>query len=679
MANTFDISNNKWDACRFFFTEDASNYKGRLIAGLFEGRDAPLDGTNSAVLYFLKAGNYASKANVEQDTTLAHELVDFVAATGDYHKKINGKVIATTPEALNLYNNVFARWNTLSKEAQTFYKMFIDIQDSTGRNLSELEYGVIRNALNTHQFALKNFGNSTKFAEYLPKSPQGLISNVGYTATAATNEVKIAIAMNTTNALKTAYENGFGAGNWSESIKAGKATKYFSINESKFARHLLAEASKAFLEEDVHVDKDEHILMYTGKMNYVKWDPTKQTYFTQAEDPLSGEKKRIDLGTDSNIENLMNASNDCYTTFVNGSDAQCKTWFNECIMAKDKDQLKKCLASLKGQNFFVVAKQNIETMHPLMALQILRQFGFRKHLVYDSSAGTDLWKVESVNHWQKHHLKKHHSTEEIKAMIENPDSRHLLGYLDLVSQFVNSSPAILNKNYVGQSDEALGVFTVPEEAQKLKLKTPSPNPARYVLSPMIGYLINSRTLPHSSTLVNGPTVMMGGNKKDIYGGHFMNGVLSPFGTSTFTPGLSLMRPKIQGSADNNTCNIITAHLKNQGHDIMAELFRGLIAGLKAKGKVLDQASSDRLKAKLQHYQEIQNELLKTLCYTEEYAKAIDMTGDYSQKKVSDSVMQKFGERYGKLYGKYHSMEKTMLADLFKIAMAEDSDADYKKF
>jgi hypothetical protein len=172
--------------------------------------------------------------------------------------------------------------------------------------------------------------------------------------------------------------------------------------------------------------------------------------------------------------------------------------------------------------------------------------------------------------------------------------------------------------------------------------------------------------------------MMGGGKKDIYGGDFTQAILSPFGTPTFTPGLSMFRAR---AGDNdNTCNIITAHLKHQGHDIMAEIFRGLHAGLKAKGKVLDQASQDKLAKKLQNYQEIQNELLKTLCYTEEYAKAVDKMGDFSQKTVSDGVMQKFGERYQKLFGKYQSMEKNILTDFLKIAISEsDKDSDYKKF
>jgi len=647
-----------------------------MIAGLFEGKDKPIDSKDAAVLDRLLAGNYTSQDSaVESSNTISHEIMDFLAATGEFHKKFDKQTIQGNPAAQFLYDNVFGRWSTLGDEAKKFYNMFIQIHDSTPTAIPESQYQSIRFNLANHKFVLRMDGGANRFVAFLPKYDVSQVKDSAYTS--AVNTIKLTNHKGLDH-LEHAYKQG---SSWAEAIAAAKATKFFSINFAKFTRHRLAEVSKGLFEEDVAVDEDAHLISYTGKMNHIKWDASKKAYFMEKEDPLSGKKDRVELGTDANVDNLMQNAHECYTTFVNdkGNKKNCDTWLNQCILGRDKKDLGECLNALKNQDFFRVAKTNIETMHPLMALQILRQFGFRKHLVYDSTSGSDLWKVECVNHWQKHQLRDHHSAKEINDMINNPDSNQLLQYLDLVSQFVNCSPAILNKNHTGQSDEATGVFNVPDEAKKLNLTTPTPAPASYVLSPMLGYLLNSKYIPSGAPIVAGPTVMFGGNKKDMYGGDFGQAILSPFGTPTFTPGLSMFRAR-RGPGVDNTCSIITAHLKNQGHDIMNEIFKGLHAGLKAKGKVLDQESKDKLSKKLQNYQEIQNELLKTLCYTEEYAKAVDKMGDYSQKTVSDNVMQKFGERYQRLFGKYNSMEKTILSDFLKIALNEsDKEDTYNKF
>jgi hypothetical protein len=303
-----------------------------------------------------------------------------------------------------------------------------------------------------------------------------------------------------------------------------------------------------------------------------------------------------------------------------------------------------------------------------MALQILRKFGFRKHLVYDSKAEVELYKVEHLNHWLKHGLPKlGHAQFDIEVMTKDPNSHHLLEYLSLLSQFVNCNPGILNKNYNGESDEAIGVFYIPEDAKKLKLKAPHPCPAKWVLNPMLGYLINSKYVPKGAVTMGPPVIMSGGAKTDMYGGHGGFGILSPFGTPTFTPGLPMFRPKRFGEGESTTCKVIHGHLRNQGHDIIHDIFRGLISNLKSKGKSLSQKDYDDLKQKLENYKEIQDALLKTLCYMEEYARVLDVTGDNRAQTVSMNVMEKFASRYGKLFNQYHNMEHKIMADLISAA------------
>jgi hypothetical protein len=477
-----------WDACRFFFSEDASNFKGRKFASLFRGTTLKLSLSTPEVLEIVLAKNYENKAQVESDNTASHEFVDFIIGTAAYHKKISPskgaqreeeeatssyKSIVDETASMVLYKNVFYKWNSLSNEAKTFYENFMVILPmGSSIPIQSAQYASISNDLNGYRFNLKNpvistsvVCSNTLFGECLPAIDSSLVYNIAVTD--PSNKVVITDNVNEVNAFSVIYGGVYCGKGGNVNTNAYNATKFFNLKYNKnFYKKLLEEANAAVLNDEPEaIDLNSHLIFYTGPHNAVHWDSTKKEFFVVKDDLITGKK------TPEVIE-LKDVKDGCYGSHVNAKDdAHCKKWF-ESITSKNPADFTAFLQSIKHSNFFNAAKTNISAMHPLMALSILRQFGFRQHLVYDNKAGTELYKVETFKHWEKTFLKDHTSSADIIEMLKNPDANYLAQYLDLISQYVNCNPVILNKHYTGASEEQFGVFNVPEDAAKYGLKAP---------------------------------------------------------------------------------------------------------------------------------------------------------------------------------------------------------------
>ena len=127
----------------------------------------------------------------------------------------------------------------------------------------------------------------------------------------------------------------------------------------------------------------------------------------------------------------------------------------QCLLSDDAASLDVCLNTFKNNEFFKTAKREINSMHPVLALKTLQKFGFRTEYVNDSLGGK-LRKVQSVDSWMKTYMKETFNPSQIQQITDGND--RLIAYLDLVSQYINANPGILNKGYGGTSAEASGLF-----------------------------------------------------------------------------------------------------------------------------------------------------------------------------------------------------------------------------
>lgn len=164
-----------------------------------------------------------------------------------------------------------------------------------------------------------------------------------------------------------------------------------------------------------------------------------------------GTKQRISA-EDEETKRMLQSSEQLYD-FYRRSDKYKKFVF-EVILSTHNDCFEKYLEMANSDpDFFKIASNNIENLHPVMALRILLQCGFNKHQEYDPDRHMELWRVESIGHWLATSV-----NEKIESVKSN-DTVSLLGlfrvlsYLDLVSQYINANPAILNKDYGCQKKE----------------------------------------------------------------------------------------------------------------------------------------------------------------------------------------------------------------------------------
>lgn len=431
-----------------------------------------------------------------------------------------------------------------------------------------------------------------------------------------------------------------------ERIDETGETVGYAVPESR--REAIKKAAAAYVGDSAPIHGEDYLSMYTG--DKILYDSENKEFYSKHTDLLTGKvSETIKYGKMKDVDGVDGLSrklaDTCDATKISKDAKICDTWF-DAVMTNPSDAFNTAIFdAIKEVDFNALAVEKIKGVHPLVAVNTLRKFGFRRHLQFDTTAGTELWKTESCNHWIKHYLTKNHGTKEVQDMIQNPKSQNLLRYLSYLCQYVNASPAILNQNFVGKSDEAMGVFNVPVDAAKLGLKVPYPRIGNNVVEPCLGNLVTSKYVAIGGQNINGPSVMSGGGQKDIYGGQFLQGILSPFGTRTFTPGVPMLK---NDAGDVSQCKIIT-NIKNQGSNIMIEMFKGIVKALDAKGKPLSEDQKNALNTKLEQHKQLETELLRTLCFLE--------------NSDSESLTRKIHDRYAKLFEKYHSMEKNILSEL----------------
>jgi hypothetical protein len=341
-------------------------------------------------------------------------------------------------------------------------------------------------------------------------------------------------------------------------------------------------------------------------------------------------------------------SGQCYNTGVPTD--QCPKFMFECLLGDNPNATQICIEQLKASgNFIDAAKNDIKNLHPILALRILQQFGFRKYQEYDHVASMPLYKVECVNSWTKHYLAKNVGAEQIKQMISDENSRTLLTYLDLIVQFVNANPAILNKNYTGSSNEAKGLFVPNQFLQSLgfdEKATEREDKSTYVrdIGRLRSHLQYNAWWRPSQRMLGYPPFLGSGN---------------------YTPGY----PMLQGGGGGATCAHVHA-LRNSGQSLGSDLIRGLLEKVlgefMARGKKLDATDKQNMMGRIEKIKGLENQLIETLCYIDEYNGLMAAYGDNANQTVSEAELKKLLGRADVILGKQQHYYGNVLDDLTRI-------------
>ena len=250
--------------------------------------------------------------------------------------------------------------------------------------------------------------------------------------------------------------------------------KPFSINVSKFIRRRLFEIKK---NKGVSQQQNTTLINMADKNIWLRNANGKLV----RKDPNGVE---VEYGNNAAGDSILEGANKCYTTLLNTQAQECDKYMSECLLSGDPKDVQECLNFWKRQDFYTVAKEEINKMHPLIALKTLTKFGFKQ--VRTTVNGRPLLQVQGREDWIKSTLSEHTKTltgatgEDLVKIIT--DNSKLLDYLQLLSEYVNGNPAILNKGYVAPTQTVQGTFVQTDVGKKLFPEIAStPKSARFAL------------------------------------------------------------------------------------------------------------------------------------------------------------------------------------------------------
>jgi len=176
----------------------------------------------------------------------------------------------------------------------------------------------------------------------------------------------------------------------------------------------------------------------------------------------------------------------------------------KCLLSGKPETLSECLDKLKNANMFAVARKEVASMNPKVAVQLLRTFGFKPR----REAGSNVVLPPTFDEWSGKLSKTVDSTTAAAIRGNNK----LMEYLRAVVDIVRSNPAIINK------DLKNGV--VSDFAKKTGLSVfRNPFPERKITDSIIdGVLFAPQSLAQSMQLplalqipnISGRMPMMGG-------------------------------------------------------------------------------------------------------------------------------------------------------------------------
>jgi len=577
-----------------------------------------------------------------------------------------------------LYDNIFSKWNDLDTDTINFYNTFCGLQkvDQLGHWMdATADLGKPITNLASYRVNLKkkeNGAEETLFGERLPKYSK-LFPKVWYTSTSGSHNSIIPTDAfffrklyndiynkkpSTPSDIPQTYE---------EASKLSPGP-WFNVNVDDIVRKALFRISKAKIATPA--DSNDVGQDYFDMINSNVWKRDADGSFYLL-NPNTGAKVKYGAEDPETIR-MLKSSHKCYSSLLNASGADCNTYIMQCLLDDDASKLEAYLKTVKqNPDIFNVAKKEINSMHPIIALRTLQKFGFRKYRTFDTFAGAEIYKVESVDHWTKNYLEKQFKDTDVQKMFSGNST--LLMYLDLISQYVNSNPAMLNKGFSGCTEEGSGTFKMSEYASKL----PGMMARKQPLGGDMGrYEINMfRSYAKSRSPVNPFFVASSGK------------VYTPFGVE-LNPGVPVVIPAMRGQIGGGPVDSATSWLLRRfnndagcepvfGSSLIRNVMQDVYSTLNAKGKKLSEDEQKRIEHRINKLAELEQELIRTIYFIDEFNRLCDSFTGYKCETLTEANIAQFVKRYEKITSKAGCESDSLvdiLAKLQQVVAGDDGSA-----
>jgi hypothetical protein len=650
----------KYDVKRWLFSANPQDRRGAFMAKAIYGDN----GANANGYIYSKF--YRNQYGLS-DNSVSPDFLRWLIDTAKHVKKAE-----STPMNQNgaqvMYDNVFSKENSLSQSDRQFYDTYVQIVDSNRQVIDPANYNRIDPSTSYIKYKTENINGQPvlTIAHRLPNfDPQYDIKSAlrrvvsGPIADGLLEQDDIANPRIFEDIFMLAYNNDqFNANN-----SNGNQTQ-FDFKSDEYVQDRLYKLGNAQVADDSTPNSADNFPKFNldqSNCGIITRKADGKMYRT-----VNGREEPVSHG-DPETDRLLKMGNKCYGTYVSSDPVQCKKFIFECILSHDPKDLNKCFEVLmQSPNIDQAFQSDIKNLHPLLAQRILQKFGFRTFVDSDSN-GIQIDKVECVSKWLKHFVAANHTPQQMQQMLDDGKSAHILSYLDLLVQYVNCNPAVLNKNYVADSNQARQLLPATDYASRLGI-TVSGRDGKVSTKDEFNFLKNNIDLQRaqSSTPWN-PSRINGIPGSSLY----------PFG-SFASPGSPFAGQMGGGTKCDNVIGQFNANGKVSGGQMLDSYIKSITADLERKGKVLSPNTKANIEKNLNQLKQIEQELLRTLCYMEEVDNSLTVFGNTIPNVIDQDTLKKLAKRYETISGKQMSTEDKILALISKLAdMNGDGDMNSK--
>jgi len=745
------IAIDKYDDRKWAFTINPNDYRANIFTRALDklaGRVEVIQ--NDLIFELMSAAEYDDKIKLGGQIKFndcIYEFIDFIIQAAIFHLALDinkdyfATMGATAPKitvddsdvVTHVYNNVYLKWNLLSTEAQKFYDEYLMLmfQDNNGNWIhikDPNDFGKEKD-LNKVRINFKKGpdGKRTKFEVQLPDFPMNLLDNAWYTnSSGAVTQISHALlSVNFFRDLYAMIYHNNGATVAGLTINTIPTTltaimlnkpNYFNIRVDDMIRKRLFRIKSAKVEEHIPIEDDFFNIDAVSYDNVWKRD-TDNTLMKN----VNGKNERFGVNDEASKQ-MLKMTNSCMTSLYKSTDPAetCEKFVFDCLLNHDGSGLVKCLEKFKTLDFNETARNEVRNMNPMTAYTILSQLGFRQHGV------KSVIQVENVDHWFEYVIKPKFGELEAVNLVKN--NSRLLQYLNLIVQFINSNPEILNKKPLPST-----TYSFSDNSWGVKPRVEPVGVARDVVD-------NTR---FRINLNNTQRVVAFRNRINPFTSTFgTNNVRAPLSSTTFTPGFPIMQPQMSNSPYHNyrfngggfnyqiqppiqnvfgqtmlgqpvipqsaygqygqvgvtqtviarpafglnqpvlaqpvfRRSIICGNSNCAGSKFMKQAIDNALKNAAARGKTLSPDSKAKLDQLVDKLGKIEDKLLLFLAYIEEYVGLMDVFKSYKTDTISMQKLKALFDKQNKYEIRYVSGEEK-LAKLLEEFEKDKNDMSYSK-
>ena len=438
---------------------------------------------------------------------------------------------------------------------------------------AELYYSIIVKSGNNSQDAKAILDSTTIFGGGFVNTAQQEITK-NYNMNAAVDVM--------TSTLDFGYKiDKFVVQKWLEAYVASKSSG--DVVESAF-----------FAEENQSASIPDFYRNTTGELMMVNKD-------------ANGKLTGVDTKIDKTSLIKLAEDNNCLTTGVtDDGTSTCASYLRTCLLNGD---ISKCKTFLLNPNFWPQALNEVRKINPFVAVETLKAFEYETEHHSDSQWGKIL-KVEQVQSWLERlqNMTKSDGSKLLDAAEFKKISKNdrLIGYLGMLVQKINNSPAILNKHVTSAGPQVVNQDRFKDtHFGKLGVKF---NPSS------------------TSVLSDTQKTIMSTRQK-----------MDRIAISLQLPQLAgLSVPFILRGGSQSKIGVLSQRYTESGTQLWYQMnleYKGLTQRLNASGKAIDANDHNRINQLIEDLKTTEKKLYKSILYAEKYADLIEVYGEKDNSSV----------------------------------------------